>query len=122
MEEKKILLLEDEIALLDALVLKLNSEGFTTLIAKNGEEGLKVALDNHPDLILLDVIMPGIKGRDLCAKMKSYEVLKNIPVVFLTAKESDDDIQAEMDAGGAAHLTKPVDPVRLLETINSLIK
>ncbi len=119
---KKILIVDDDPSVHLIVTPVLTKNGFDPISAKAGEQGLQLALKERPDLILLDVIMPGIKGRDLCAKMKSYEVLKNIPVVFLTAKESDDDIQAEMDAGGAAHLTKPVDPVRLLETINSLIK
>jgi len=72
-------------------------------------------------LIILDVIMPGIKGRDLCKKIKAYDVLKNIAVVFLTAKDSDDDIKAELEAGAITHLTKPVNPIDLLKTIDGII-
>ena len=80
-----------------------------------------MALDQRPDLIILDVIMPGIKGRELCTKIKSYEVLKNIPVVFLTAKDSDDDIKAELDAGAVTHLTKPIDSAKLVTVVKSIL-
>ena len=69
----------------------------------------------------MDVIMPGIKGRDLCKKVKAYDVLKDIPVVFLTAKDSEDDVKAEMEVGAIAHLTKPVNPTDLLKAIEEFI-
>ncbi len=99
----------------------LAKEGFHVISAKHGEHGLHLALNERPDLIILDVIMPGIKGRELCIKMKAYDVLKNIPVIFLTAKESEDDIKAELDAGAITHLTKPIDPTQLVSVIKSIL-
>jgi DNA-binding response OmpR family regulator len=89
--------------------------------AKNGEQALHLALDVRPDLIILDVIMPGIKGRDLCKKIKAYDVLKNIAIVFLSAKDSEDDIKAELEAGAITHLTKPVNPKEFLKTISGIL-
>ena len=89
--------------------------------AQNGEQAFLLALQERPDLIILDVIMPGIKGRDLCKKMKAYDVLKNTAIIFLTAKDSEDDIKAELEAGAITHLTKPVNPSELLQTIRSII-
>jgi CheY-like chemotaxis protein len=96
-------------------------EGYDVVSAKHGEQGLQLALNQRPDLIILDVIMPGIKGRDLCMKIKSYDVLKSIPVIFLTAKDSDDDIRAELDAGAVTHLTKPIDSKQLISVVKGIL-
>ena len=118
---KKILLVDDDPGMHLIVVPILSKAGYTVLSAKNGEQALHLALNERPDLILLDVIMPGIKGRDLCKKIKAYDVIKNIAVIFLTAKNSEDDIQAELDAGAVTHLTKPVNPMELLKTVDGII-
>jgi len=118
---KKILLVDDDPGIHMIIVPILSKAGYLAISAKNGEQALQLALNERPDLIILDVIMPGIKGRDLCKKIKAYEVLKSIPVVFLTAKDSEDDIKAELEAGAITHLTKPVNPTDLLKTINGII-
>ncbi|MCK5081489.1 MAG: response regulator, partial [Candidatus Omnitrophica bacterium] len=69
----------------------------------------------------LDVILPGIKGREVCQKLKEDPRTKGIPVVFLTAKDSPEDIQAEKDAGSSGHITKPVNIKVLIETIQSIL-
>ena len=119
---KKILLVDDDPGIHVVIVPILSKAGYFAVSAKNGEQGIHLALNERPDLIILDVIMPGIKGRDLCKKIKAYEVLKEIPVIFLTAKDSEDDIKAEMEAGAVTHLTKPVNPTDLLQTIDGIIK
>ena len=118
---KKILLVDDDPGMHLIVVPILSKAGYTVLSAKNGEQALHLALNERPDLILLDVIMPGIKGRDLCKKIKAYDVIKNIAVIFLTAKNSEDDIQAELDAGAVTHQTKPVNPMELLKTVDGII-
>jgi len=118
---KKILLVDDDPGVHLVIVPILSKAGYIAISAKNGEQALHLALNERPDLIVLDVIMPGIKGRDLCKKIKAYDVLKETSVIFLTAKDSDDDVKAEGEAGAIAHLTKPVNPVDLLKTINGII-
>ena len=118
---KKILLVDDDLGVHTIIVPILTKAGYGAVSAKNGEQALQLALYERPDLIILDVIMPGIKGRDLCRKIKAYEVLKDIPIVFLTAKDSEDDIKAEMEAGAVTHLTKPVNPTDLLNTIDGIL-
>jgi CheY-like chemotaxis protein len=118
---KKILLVDDDPGVHLITVPILSKAGYDVVSAKNGEQALQLALDQRPNLILLDVIMPGIKGRELCKKIKAYDVLKDIEVIFLTAKDSQDDIQAEIEAGAATHLTKPVNPTELLQTISKFI-
>ncbi|MBF0570568.1 MAG: response regulator [Candidatus Omnitrophica bacterium] len=118
---KKILLVDDDPGIHLVIVPILSKAGYLVVSAKHGEQALHLALDERPDLIILDVIMPGIKGRDFCKKIKSYDVLKDIAVIFLTAKNSEDDIKAELDAGAVTHLTKPVNPADLLKTIEGII-
>ena len=118
---KKILLVDDDPGVHFIVTPILIKQGYDVVSAKHGEQGLQIALNQRPDLIILDVIMPGIKGRELCIKMKAYEVLKNIPVIFLTAKDSEDDIKAELDAGAVTHLTKPIDPAQLVAVIKGIL-
>jgi len=118
---KKILLVDDDPGIHLITVPILSRAGYLAISAKTGEQALQLALNERPNLIILDVIMPGIKGRDLCRKIKSYEVLRDIAVIFLTAKDSEDDIKAELEAGAVAHLTKPVDPAELLKTIEEIV-
>jgi len=118
---KKILLVDDDPGAHVVIVPILSKAGYTVISAKTGEQALLLALSDRPDLIILDVIMPGIKGRDLCRKMKAYDVLKDTAVIFLTAKDSEDDIKAELEAGAITHLTKPVNPSELLQTVSSII-
>ena len=118
---KKVLVIDDDPGVHVLVAALLTKQGYAVVAAHNGEQGLQLALSEKPQMILLDVIMPGIKGRELCVKIKSYEVLKNIPVVFLTAKDSPDDLQAQMDVGGLTHLTKPVDPEYFVSVVNSIL-
>ena len=118
---KKILIVDDDPGIHLLLVPALAKVGYTVVSAKNGEHGFQLALNERPDLIILDVIMPGIKGRDLCLKIKSYDVLKHIPVIFLTAKDSIEDVQAELEAGALTHLNKPINPSELVAAVRSTI-
>lgn len=119
---KKILIVDDDPGVHFIIAPILAKEGFNVTSARNGEQGLQLALSTRPDLVILDVIMPGsIKGRELCAKIKAYDVLKDTPVIFLTAKDSEDDIKAELDAGAVTHLTKPIDSTQLLTVIKNIL-
>jgi CheY-like chemotaxis protein len=118
---KSILLVDDDETLIRTVRPILLSNGYSVLVATSGEEGLRVAKKQKPHLILLDVILPGIKGREVCRQIKSDGELKNIPVVFLTSKDSPDDVQAELAAGAQAHLSKPVTPKALLDAVQRFI-
>lgn len=118
----KVLIVDDDPMVHAIVTPLLAKEGHTVISAANGEKGLQMALGERPNLIILDVIMPGIKGRELCAKIKAYDVLKHIPVIFLTAKDSPDDRKAELEVGGLTHLTKPIDPSRLTAVVNDALK
>ena len=119
---KSILVIDDDQTQLLTIRHILINEGFSVLAASTGEEGLQIVKKQKPDLVILDVILPGIKGREVCKKIKSEEDTKNILVVFLTAKSSPDDIAAEKEVGAAAHLTKPVNARLLLTTVKDVLK
>jgi len=118
---KKILIIDDDKGLLKMMKVSLTARGFDILTAATGEKGLVVAARKKPDLIILDVILPGIKGREVCVRLKGDSQTKDIPVVFLTAKSSPDDIQAELAAGAISHITKPLDSHKVLTEINKLL-
>lgn len=116
-----ILVVDDDEIVIQTIRPVLISNGFSVLYANTGEDGLRIAREQKPDLIVLDVIMPGIKGRDVCKKLKADNATKNIPVVFMTAKDSEDDVQLELEIGAVAHLTKPVNNQTLVATLNSIL-
>ncbi len=118
---KKVLVVDDDPGVHLIVTGLLVKNGYDVFSAKTGEEGLQMALDQRPHLIILDVLLPGIKGRELCSKIKSYPVLQSIPVVFLTAKNSPDDLKAEMEAGGVIHMTKPINPDHLVRVVETYI-
>lgn len=119
---RSVLIVDDDETVIKSIRPLLVRQGYFVLTAANGEDGITIARHQKPDMIFLDVIMPGLKGREVCKRLKADELTKGIPVVFLTAKDSPDDVAAEMAVGAAAHLTKPVDLAKLLSTINQSLK
>jgi len=118
---KTILVVDDDRGFLKMVSAILLSRGYRPLGVPTGEAGLKMAKTQKPDLIILDVILPGMKGRQICSLLKEDPKTRDIPVIFLTAKDSSDDIDAEMKAGAVAHFTKPFDPHILLDEIQKVL-
>ena len=119
---KSVLVVDDDEGMIKTVKGILLPNGFSVLTATSGEKGIQIAKLQQPDLIILDVILPGIKGREVCATLKQEEATKNIPVLFLTAKDSLDDIHAEMAAGAVSHLTKPVHAKTLLAEVRRIFE
>ncbi len=117
---KSVLIVDDDEGAIKTVKNILLNEGYSVLTATSGERGLQVAKQQKPDVIILDVILPGIKGRTVCARLKADEDTKDIPVIFLTAKDSLDDIEAEKEAGAVTHITKPVHPRTLLTEVRKV--
>ena len=103
---KKILIVEDERSLLEALVRKFSSEGFTVFEAKNGEEGLEVALKEHPDLILLDIVMPKMDGITMLHKLREDKWGKDAQVVMLSNLSDAGKVQEATSEGAYDFLVK----------------
>ena len=119
--KKRILIVDDTKDILAVVSRRLMSWGYEPLTADSGEEGLKVADEKLPDLILLDIMMPKMKGRDVCAKLKANPKTQHIPVIFLTALGLADHIKAGMDLGAEDYIVKPFEPAELKERITVVL-
>lgn len=118
---KKILLIDDERVLHIMLRSVFATHGIDVISAYTGEEGIERVINEKPDMVILDVILPTIKGREVCRRLKAMEVSANIPVMFLTAKDSDDDIEAELSLGAITHVNKPINSMALLREIKKIL-
>jgi diguanylate cyclase (GGDEF)-like protein/PAS domain S-box-containing protein len=103
-----ILIVDDAPANLGVLRTMLTQQGYQTFVATTGERALSIAQRVHPDLILLDVVMPGIDGFETCRKLKEHPATQHIPVIFMSAKSDTDDIVAGFDIGAADYIGKPL--------------
>lgn len=103
---KKILIIEDEEPILEVLEAKFGLEKFETMRAKDGEEGLKMALEKKPDLILLDIIMPKMDGLTVLQKLSEDENGKKIPVIVLTNLSDDENVKNAVEKGNYDYLIK----------------
>ena len=117
----KILIAEDERDIRDMIKFTLGFAGFDVIAAANGEEALKLARQEIPDLILMDVRMPRMTGYEACAILKADAKLKYIPVIFLSAKGQDSEIQTGLQAGAVEYLLKPFAPDQLTARIQAVL-
>ncbi len=114
---KRILLVDDTKDILLVVSRRLESWGYETLTAETGEEGLRLAMEQLPDLILLDIMMPKMKGRDVCIRLKADPRTARIPIIFLSALSLADHIKAGLDLGADDYIVKPFEPAELKERI-----
>src|SRR3989338_1021074 len=118
----RILIVDDAPSSVRLLAAKLSKEYYDALTAANGDEALKAVERDDPDLVLLDVMMPGMDGFDVCRRIKSNPRTTHIPVVMVTALGGREDRIRGLDAGADDFLTKPVSDVTLFARIRSLIR
>jgi CheY-like chemotaxis protein len=118
---KRILIVDDEKYIRNILDFSLGGEGFEVITAENGEEALTKSVDLHPDLIVLDVMMPKIDGFEVCRALKTKSDTKDIPIVILTAKDRDEDREKGQAAGVDRYMTKPFSPGRLVDLVQELL-
>ncbi len=119
----KILVVEDDKFLRELISQKLAREGYTVIEAVDGEKGIESIKENVPDMVLLDLILPGIDGFEVLAKMKSDPVLVNIPVIILSNLGQQEDIEKGMEMGANDYLIKAhFTPGEIIEKIQSIIK
>lgn len=114
----RILLIEDDIRMNEALSIFFRKEGYTVLQAYNAKEA-EWCMDKQPDVIIADIGLPGTSGIDFCKKLLKY---KEIPVIFLTAKDDEEDILEGYEAGCQEYVTKPVSPKVLLKKVEVILK
>lgn len=103
----KILIVDDEQDIVESLSFMLQAKGYETICAYDGEEGLKLAKEAAPDLIMLDVMMPKINGYKICRLLKYDAKYKNIPIIMLTARSQESDKTIGEETGADEYITKP---------------
>ncbi|MDW7651494.1 MAG: response regulator [Bacillota bacterium] len=117
----KILLVEDEKNIVLGVTICLRSEGIEVNVAEDGADALKKIAADKPDLVLLDLVMPKLNGLDALQAMKENPDMKDIPVIVLSARAQEEDIQRAMDLGAADYMAKPFRPVELLAVIERVL-
>jgi DNA-binding response OmpR family regulator len=122
METKKILVIDDQPGNVFLLQDRLNRDGFIVTTAYDGVSGIKKAKVDHPDLILLDVMMPGIDGFETCKKISSDQFTQHIPIILVTALNSSEDTQKGFDCGAFDYIKKPFNKIELLARVNAALR
>ena len=118
----KLLIADDLVPIRQMVRITLSTQGWTIIEAENGQKALDMARAEKPDLMLLDVDMgPGPNGFDVCRELKSADETKGIPIVMLTAHDSESDRAVGFAAGAAQYLTKPFGPLELIDTIRTIL-
>jgi len=121
-EKKRILVIEDEEAMVDLVKMRLEANGYEVITAYDGQEGLDKARKLEPDLIILDLMLPKMDGYKVCGLLKADTRYSKIPVVMFTAKVQEDDVKLGKEVGADAYITKPFEPQTLLGEIEALLQ
>jgi len=122
MNEKTILVADDESHILHVVSLKLRNAGFKVLTARDGQEALELAQQQHPDLLITDYHMPQLSGLELCQRLKQDQETSNIPAIMLTARGYHLEPHDTEQSGILRMLSKPFSPRRLLSTVNEVLE
>jgi len=118
---KKVLIIEDEDSLSELIKVNLEACGFCTIQAMDGETGLKKTLAEMPDVIILDIRLPGLNGWEVCRRLKTDSHTRDIPVIFLSASTSKDNESRSKEVGGAIFVTKPFDAALLPKIVDKIL-
>ncbi|MGB9612856.1 MAG: response regulator transcription factor [Candidatus Margulisiibacteriota bacterium] len=119
---KKVLIIEDHPETAKLISELLQFEGIETITASNGHEGIEKANAQKPDLILLDVMMPGIDGFEVCQKLKTNPETSHIPVIIVSIRAATESQKQGKQAGADEYLTKPFEPFKLIEVLKKYLK
>jgi DNA-binding response OmpR family regulator len=118
----KILIAEDERDIRDLITLTLRFAGHEVVAAVNGEDAYQKAQEVNPDLIMMDVRMPRMTGYEACRLMKEIDELKQVPVIFLSAKGQESEVSAGLEAGAVEYILKPFAPNQLTERVAAILE
>ncbi|MBN1591449.1 MAG: response regulator [Pirellulales bacterium] len=122
MTEQSVLVVEDEEDIRELVSYNLQKEGYRVVGVASGEDALKALESNTPDLILLDIMLPGLDGLKICRKLKENPAFKAVPIIMLTAKGEEPDIVAGLNMGADDYVTKPFSPKVLLARAQAVLR
>jgi two-component system alkaline phosphatase synthesis response regulator PhoP len=122
MSQESILVVDDEQAILELVRYNLAKRGYRVLLAETGESALSLGSNDLPDLIVLDLMLPGIDGLDVCRHLKANPQTQHIPVILLTARGQEEDIATGMEMGADDYITKPFSPKVLISRIRAALR
>ena len=122
MANEKILVVDDEEYILELISFNLTNNGYTVLTAYNGIDAVKIAIEEKPNLILLDLMIPGKDGYDVCKEVRSNIEIKNIPIIMLTAKSEEIDKILGLELGADDYITKPFSVRELLARVKAVLR
>jgi DNA-binding response OmpR family regulator len=120
--DSTVLVVDDDPVILKLLEVNFEMEGFTVIVAHDGEEGIEVARRDAPDLIVSDIMMPKKSGLELVTELKGDPDTSDIPIILLSAKAQNADVRSGLDAGADDYVTKPFEPLDLVERVNRLLE
>ena len=120
--KSKIIVVEDESDILDVIEYNLSREGYKVLGFRNGEQGLEAIREEDPQLVLLDLMLPGIDGIEICKKVKEDPVTRDIPVVMITAKSEESDVVLGLGVGADDYVSKPFSPKELVARVKAVLR
>ena len=118
---KKLLIVDDEDGLRSLVRMTLDSEGYQILEAQEGGHALELARAHHPDLVLLDVMLPDLSGFEICRQIKSDPLMASTTVLMLTAKAQESDLGEAEAAGADGYFVKPFSPIALMQRVESIL-
>lgn len=122
MAKQTILVVDDEQDLLDLIEYNLKIEGFNVLKAENGLEGIRLAREHHPELVLLDIMMPTMDGLEVCRQLREDPATKSMPVIFLTARSDEKTEVDGLNLGADDYITKPISTRKLMSRIKAVLR
>ena len=122
MKKSKIVVIEDEVDILEVINYNLSKEGFDVCSALDGEEGLALIKKEVPNLVLLDLMLPGLDGIEICRKLKTDYSTRSIPIIMVTAKGEESDIVLGLGMGADDYMVKPFRPRELIARIRSVLR
>ena len=122
MVKEKILVIDDEEDILELVRFNLTKEDYQVLCASSGEKGLKLVSSEHPDLIILDLMLPGLGGLEVAGRLKEKALSRTIPIIMLTAKGEEADIVAGLEMGADDYVTKPFSPRVLVARVRAVLR
>ncbi len=121
-KREKIVVIEDEADILEVLQYNLKREGYTVIASRDGEEGLDSVRRENPDLVLLDLMLPGLDGLEVCKRLQADPVTANVPVIMVTAKGEETDVVSGLQIGADDYVTKPFSPKELLARVKAVLR